>query len=196
MRSLRLVVVGLTLLSTTGAVHAKPTQPAVGGKARAEAILDDVMERLWSNVDLHWHKGEVYHIMNLQTMVIAARPHFVEAVSTLTWLLWSNDRDSEAVAVYDQALRKNPDSWALWDDYGQYWLIHRKDYKKASYYYEKAAAMPGAPNSTRHALAHAYEKSGRLDSALNIWQRLSKGSNDLVAGRNLTRLQNYMKSHP
>src|SRR5438132_626488 len=95
-----------------------------GGSTRAEAIADDVMNRLWDQIDPHWHKGEFMHIVNLNTMAMAARPHKVEAYTNQAWLYWGMKRESDALAVYDDAMRKNPRSFFLIDDVAQYWLLH------------------------------------------------------------------------
>jgi tetratricopeptide (TPR) repeat protein len=165
-----------------------------GGQARADAIVDDVMDRLWDQVDRHWHKGEVMHIINLNKMIIPARPHKIDAFSNQGWLLWSQNREAEAEAVYEQGLRLNPDSHFLYDDVAKYYLLHRKDYKKAIYYYKKAVTLAGSFIFTKHALARAYEKAGQTSDALKLWQELARNPEDPTARTNLSRLERQLKN--
>ena len=177
---------GLCILIVPASAMSSPT----AGASRAEAIADDVMNRLWDQIDPHFHKGETMHILNLNTMIMAGRPHRVEAFANQGYLLWGLGRESEAVTVFEEGMRKNPNSWFLFDDVAQYWLVHRKDYNKAIRYYEKAVTMPGATMFTSHGLARAYEKAGRVDQAVKLWTRLAENPNDPAAKANLNRLRN------
>src|SRR5437588_10331904 len=85
--------------------NAQTKIPAAGGKAEAEQILDTVIDKIWVLSDLHWHKGEYNHIVNVCKIVAAADPSNVEAFANAGWLLWSMDRDQEAVAVYQDGIK-------------------------------------------------------------------------------------------
>src|SRR5579872_925344 len=48
---------------------------AAGGATKADAIASAVFDHLTEVLDLHWHKGEYNHIVNLSRMIVGARPH-------------------------------------------------------------------------------------------------------------------------
>jgi tetratricopeptide (TPR) repeat protein len=55
------------------------------------------------------------------------------------------DRTDQAIALLEKGLRQNPDRWQYAHDIGfiHYW--YTGDYRQAAGWFEKAAAMPGAP---------------------------------------------------
>jgi tetratricopeptide (TPR) repeat protein len=136
-----------------------------------EAIVGDCLTQLYVVSDRHWHKGEYRHLVNINKMVIAGRPTFIEPYVNAGWLLWSMDRDAEAVALYDAGIAANPNSYALYYEKGFYLVTRKKDWKAGLPLLEKAASMPDCAKIVLHTLAHAYERSGRLDKALETWNR-------------------------
>jgi len=87
------------------------------------------------------------------------------------WLLWSMDRDDEAVALYDKGIAANPDTYELYYEKGFYFMTRRKDLKAAIPLLETAVSKPDCDPIVRHSLAHAYEKTGQLQKALDMWNR-------------------------
>jgi len=186
-----LIVVVLLTLPGFGACQGKSAAP--GGKTEAEGIVDSVIDRLWVLTDLHWHKGEYNHIVNLCRMVTAADPSRVDAYGNAGWLLWSMDRDAEAVALYQEGLKANPTSYYMYDEIGYYYFLRKKDYPAAVKYLEQAAKMPDARALTLHSLAHAYEKTGNLEMCVKTWERAAKDPEDAAARTNLTRIRKKIR---
>ena len=145
---------------------------------------------------MDWHKGEYNHIINLYRMVVAAHPQDIDAYENAGWLLWSMNRDDEALAFYQQGLRANPNKADMYEDIGQLYANRKKDYQTGIRYLEKAYALPGGNPMRGHALAHAYEHAGRNADALKVWTRLARNPNDGAARHNLARLKRKMNERP
>lgn len=184
----------LILCSKVEAQKSAP-RPLTGAK-RAEAIAAAVIDRLWQLSDAHWHKGEYLHVVNLSRMVVAAQPYDLDTYANAGYLLWSLDRDEEALAWYKQGIRDNPNTAYLYDEVGIFYVTHRRDYAKAIPYLEKAASLKDCPPRTLHTLAHAYEKTNELEKALTTWKRAIQhpdNPNKAAAQRNMERVQRLLK---
>ena len=194
---LRLVALcAAILVFGIGYAQAAGTQAAgtgPNGPEKVEALVDEAVMELWDQADAHWHKGEYNHIINLCRVVAAARPNMVDAYSNAGWLLWSMDRDEEAVKLYEQGLKANPDSYAMYDELGLYFFNRKKDYPRAITYYEKAVACKDVQPFTIHMLAHAYERTKQMDKALKTWERAAAIPNNPPAKVNLERVRRLMK---
>src|SRR5437899_383059 len=94
-------------------------QRAAANSQEVGGIVDKVMARLEIAMDRHWHKGEYNHIVNLSRVVIAAHPDDLETIANAGYLLWSMDRDADAIALYEQGLKDNPKSSYMYDELGQ-----------------------------------------------------------------------------
>jgi tetratricopeptide (TPR) repeat protein len=159
------------------------------GPAKVDAMVDGIMDRLSESLDGHWHQGEYNRVVNLYRMEAAARPWNLNAYADGGWLLWSLDRDDDAVGFYLQGLKANPDTFFMYDELGQYYYQRKKDYQKAAQYYEQAVQRKGATHITMHMLAHSYERSNQLDKALDVWERAAKVQGNEVGKTNLARVR-------
>jgi tetratricopeptide (TPR) repeat protein len=187
------------ILMGTGA--AQPRKSGSSSKAQGEvsssdsvdSIVDKVFNHLVVTTDRHWHKGEYSHMVNLFRMEVVAHPDNVEAYSSAGWLLWSMDRDAEAVAMYEEGIKSNPKTFFMYDELGQYYFQRKKDYPRAITYYEKAVEFKDVHFSTLHMLAHAYEKTRQFDKALVIWKRTTADyPNDAPAKVNMERVKRIL----
>mgnify|MGYP005849482095 CR=1 FL=1 len=136
-----------------------------------EAMVDDCLDQLYVVSDRHWHKGEYNHLVNINRMVIAGRPTFTEPYVNAGWLLWSMDRDDEAVALYDAGIAANPNTYVVYYEKGFYLITRKKDWKNGLLLLEKAASIPDCARIVLHTLAHAYERNGQLEKALETWNK-------------------------
>lgn len=164
--SAAVLLVGLLAVGLCAPVSAQKS-----GAARVEAMADSLLDQLWVLTDMHWHKGEYNHNIHLSRMIIAGRPDNLDAYANSAWLLWSMNRDNEAVAMYKQGIQANPNTYYMYDELAYYYLTRKRDREKALPYYEKAASFKDCPASSLHMLAHCYEKTGRLEKALATWKR-------------------------
>ena len=168
-------------------------QSATLSPARVELMLDELVTLLVTASDAHWHKGEYNHNINLTRMVVVGRPDLVDMYANAGWLLWSMNRDAEAVAFYQQGLKANPNTFHLYDELGQYNLRRKKDYAAAAKYYAQAVKFSDVKPQTWNAYAHALEKSGQINKALKAWEKAASYPNNVAAAPNLARVRNIIR---
>jgi tetratricopeptide (TPR) repeat protein len=167
------------------------------GEAQADAIADEITNNLIVASDAHWHKGEYNHVVNLLKMVVAGQPDNLEAYGNAGWLLWSMNKDQEAIALYEQGIKANPKSYYMYDEMGFYYYNRKKDYPKAIQYFEKSVKSPDVKPMSLHLLAHAYERTGQLKLSLQTWERAAKisGPQNGAAKANLERVKKKANTH-
>ena len=161
---------------------------AASEQSLADTILADTMNDLWQFTDEHFHKGEFNHIVNLDRVIVQAQPRRREAYANSAWLLWSTDRNDDAVAFLKQGVAALPDDFYMYDELGQHYFTRLHDPKAAILYYEKAVQFP-CPYVTLHGLANCYEKTGQWEKAVTTWERAAKYKDDKLAPEKLKRAQ-------
>jgi tetratricopeptide (TPR) repeat protein len=186
---------GQTKAVTQGSTRkaAIPAAPVTGAR-KVDAMLDAVFGEMNVLTDMHFHKGEYNHIVNLSRMTVGALPSDVDMYADAAWLLWSMDRDDEAIALYEQGIKANPNSFYMLDELGHYYFNRKKDWPKAVAYYERAAAKPDRNEITLHMLAHAYERNKQLDKALDTWKLVLKHNDAGPARVNYDRIKRLIDS--
>src|SRR5579871_6542159 len=115
--------------------HAK-AKPHTAGPVEqqdvSDAVLGDTLNLLaMDKVDEHHHKGEFNHIINLYAIVVQGDPHNCDAYSNSAWLLWSSDRNDQAIAVLKKGITANPDRYDMYDELGTHYWIHLHDAQSA-----------------------------------------------------------------
>ncbi|MCS6776748.1 MAG: tetratricopeptide repeat protein [Chloroherpetonaceae bacterium] len=135
----------------------------------AQAIIDDVLTRLWEQADRHFHEGEYNHTININRVILQGDPHNLAAYENSAYLLWSTDRAEEAVALLKQGIKANPKHYGLYDELGWYYYNNLKQPEKAIPYYEQAIKY-NPPFFTWHNLARCYEKTGQWEKAVKTWE--------------------------
>jgi tetratricopeptide (TPR) repeat protein len=200
-----IVVVSVTLAACIepGAAqtssHPPKSSPAastasVTGAAKVDAMLGAIFDNMHVVTDMHFHKGDYNHIINISRMTVAANPDDMDMYGDAGWLLWSMNRDAEAVALYEQGIKANPNSYYMLDELGQYYAMRKKDWPHAIHYLELAAQKPDSTEISLHILAHAYEKNKQLDKALATWARVLKHNDAGPARSNYDRIKKLMAS--
>ncbi len=145
------------------------TAPNVAEKDLADVILANTMENLSEGADEHFHKGEWNHVINIHRVIVQGEPWRVESYSNCAWLLWSSDRNDQALAFLKQGITANPNSYYLLDEMGYHLGVNLKKPSEAIPYYEKA--MKFKPLFyTAHNLARCYEKTEQWNKALKVWE--------------------------
>jgi len=150
-------------------VQAQPLPAEV--QKRVDAILDGVVDRWMVQMDRWWHDGQHERLINMTYFAIAFDPHNLSLYENAGWLLWSSDRDDEAVALYQRGLRNNPDAYDMYYELGQYYYIRKKDYAKAKEYLEQAIQFP-CEWFVWNTLGHVYARLGEREKAVETWQEL------------------------
>lgn len=168
------LAVGLAIAGASGAGAEEALRPVSAREAerRVGEVRDAITEVLWIGLDTYWHEGDWDSCLRLTKEIIALDPHFVEAYTSAAWMLWSEDRDKEAVAMYREGLEANPDSAELYFDYGFY-LRNRKQLEQAIEMFRRAVEK-GAPKAKQRMLPNTLEEAGRKAEALAEWRKLLK----------------------
>ena len=190
--------------------HTKPAQPSVSnpkaGKAQAvklyptsaqemaDAILADSLGQIFEKADSHFHEGEYNHAVNINRIVVQGDPHNVEAYGDAALLLWSSDRNEQAIAFIQQGIQANPNTYYLYDEMGGHYWLHLKDAIAAIPYYEKAVKFK-CPWPTWNSLAHCYEKTKQWDKAVSAWEGAARFTDDLIAADRLERAKRERDKH-
>ncbi|MGD9905826.1 MAG: tetratricopeptide repeat protein [Vicinamibacterales bacterium] len=81
-------------------------------------------------------------------------------------------RPDQAIALLEKGQRHDPTRWQYAHDIGfvHYWWL--KDYTTAARHFERAAAMPGAPNWLRSLAGTTLLEGGDRASARTLWREL------------------------
>jgi tetratricopeptide (TPR) repeat protein len=163
-------ITGLACLMLVS-VAAQPQPLPADVQKRIDAIFDGVVDRWIVQMDEWWHDGQHERLINMTYFAIVLDPHNVSLYENAGWLLWSSDRDSEAVALYERGLRNNPNSYDMYYELGQYYFIRKKDYAKAKQYLEQAIQFP-CEWFVWNTLGHTYARLGEREKGIQTWQEL------------------------
>jgi tetratricopeptide (TPR) repeat protein len=202
--ALRVSLLLLWLLLLPGTIHAASGQPArkapaagaKGEPAQVDAILDDVVDRLWARGDWYWHEGRYEERVAVDRLIIRMQPRFAEAYGTSGWLLESLGRPEEALAMYRQAVATVPDRWEAHHDLGMY-HYQRKEYVPAAQSFRRATQLPGTPGYVWKMHAHALERAGDLAGAVAAWEAAGRvAPEDGAIPVNLRRVRAKLESAP
>jgi hypothetical protein len=81
-------------------------------------------------------------------------------------------RPDQAIALLEKGRRHDPTRWQYVHDIGfvHYWWL--KDYRSAATYFERASALPGAPNWLRSLAGTTMLEGGDRDAARTLWREL------------------------
>jgi tetratricopeptide (TPR) repeat protein len=190
--------VSLAIGAAANASPARPARaaraaPSVRAPAQADAILDNVVDRIWERGDWYWHEGRYEERVALDRLVIRMDPHFIEPYSTAGWLLESLGRDQDALALYRQAVDVVPERWETHQDLAMY-LYQHKEYAAAAEEFQRATEQPHPPVYVWKMLAHAYEHNGELEKAAAAWETAGRmAPEDPAVGVNLSRIRARLK---
>lgn len=98
-------------------------------------------------------------------------PWFLDAYQTGAFFMFYDGRNPRAgLALLDKGLEHNPQEWIIAADAGFYCMMNLRDYKKAAYYFQKAADVPGAPQQARRMVASMKFRTGDRVQAYLIWK--------------------------
>jgi tetratricopeptide (TPR) repeat protein len=85
-----------------------------------------------------------------------------------------------ALRLLDKGSRQNPEEWIFDHDAGYYCYKYLKDYKKAEYYYNLAAAKPGAPAFIKRMNAHMVYLHDDPKVAYQMWLDIYNHARDTL----------------
>lgn len=156
---------------------------------RVGDLLGRIADHLWIHNDEFWHQGEYRWCIAMLGVITELDPHDTEAFGNRGWLLWNIGENDTAEAVLKKGISLNPKSHELYYDLGMhYYKLQRYDDAIRTL---KTAQPLGLPDVGWKLLAHSYERSGRLDECIAVWEELEKmGTGDPSVEFNLSRLRN------
>jgi len=147
---------------------------AAQGPAPAQVMDTLVVDAFWGAADECFHEGDYRGAMVLNLAATRIDPYFVQAYLDAAYLLWSSDQHEYAVAVYMRCALANPENEDVWEDLGDYYTVNRRDFPKAVQAFTEAVKRVHDGYQVEKKLAHAYEKAGRLQDALDLWAELNR----------------------
>ena len=145
-----------------------------------EAVLGNALVDLYEQADEHFHKGEYNHSVNLFRLVVQGDPENLDCYLNAAYLLWSTDRNDEAIDILKQGIGPKPANFYLLDKLGRHYLVNNKNPKAALPYLQKAVTFP-CPFFTWNSLATCYEKLNQWDKAVETWKKATELPDDPVA---------------
>jgi len=167
--------------------------PAAEAEKRVASTRDLLTDTLWLGTDPYWHSGRWDECVRICKQIIEVDPHFVEAYTAAAWMLWSQEKDAEAIALFNAGIKANPESWEVYHDFGTFYMARHK-YDQAAEAFRRATAR-GAPRVHQHMLPNALERAGRDKEALAEWRALQKRfPDDPVAKFKIERLEARLKA--
>jgi tetratricopeptide (TPR) repeat protein len=85
-----------------------------------------------------------------------------------------------ALRLLEKGSRLNPDEWYFDQDAGYYCYKYLKDYNRAEFYYNRAAAKPGAPAFIRRMSAHMVYLHDDPKVAYQMWLEIYNNARDTM----------------
>jgi len=166
-------------------------------QVQAGGIVSGVVDTLWDQTDRYWHGGDYPRIVALDRIITEADPQFLEAYSNGGWLMDSLGRTQDAEAYYTLGTRNNPHAeYAFWN-LGFFYFDTPHNYLAAVQAFQNAVRLPDADVRDWKMLAHSYEKAGRWDDAVDVWQQTrSRYPHNVSVARLLAEAErNRRKAH-
>jgi tetratricopeptide (TPR) repeat protein len=145
---------------------------AAEAERRISETRDFLTDLLWENTEQYWHEGQWEECIRLCRQIVELDPQFIEAYTGAAFLLYSLDRDEEAVELYEAGVKANPDRYDVYQDFGLYYM-YRKKWLEAAEQFRKAAERD-APQHFQHMLPRMLERAGKEQEALDEWRALLK----------------------
>jgi tetratricopeptide (TPR) repeat protein len=121
-------------------------------------------------------------------------PHYLDPYWLGALVLIVEAGDLEAgLRLLDKGAERNPQEWIL--PYLAAWECYRvRQYERAAAYFERSAAVPGAPPQVRRMVAAMTGRAGNIEESMALWQEIanSPASDQLsraIAERQIRALQ-------
>ncbi len=195
-RTVLVIVFALTLTWQAFAIQQDGDQPKPIAAAEAEQRVtesrDFLTDMLWLKTEDYWHEGEWEEAIRLCRQIVQVDPTFVEAYTGAAWMLWSMDRDAEAIELYQAGIRNNPKSYEVHHEYGMYFR-YRQKWEEAAEQFRISVEL-GAPKAFQHMLPNALERGGHKTEALVEWREILKRfPDDPIAKQHIERLEKELR---
>jgi hypothetical protein len=135
---------------------------------------------LWVKTDDYFHRGEYEPILRLVRLITVIDPHQIDVYTTGAWHMSYNFMDKRLIKTglefLEGGVKNNPSIYDLYFESGYTNMDKTRDFPKAIYWYREASnrgttdGKPMPPMFTWFQLAHAHERAGDIDGAIQQWQ--------------------------
>jgi tetratricopeptide (TPR) repeat protein len=146
---------------------------------------------LWVRSDAFFHEGNYDAILPLIRLITWLDPNWLDPYATGAWHLTYNFTDTDqrsdrrylpaGVALLNEGIANNPDLYDMYKEKGWLYYDKIKNYDESAKAYADGMQHNPDINQVGHGLAHALERSGRVDEAAKQWEeniRLHKATLD------------------
>lgn len=136
---------------------------------------------LWVRANDFFHTGNYEAVVPLTRIITWLDPHQIDVYSVGAWHLAYNFVDSQsradrrylipAIKFLEEGVQNNPHLWDLYFEQGfTMYLWKKQDYAR-SVYWLKEAAKRDPPFYVHTQIAHALERNGQVDAAVEQWRK-------------------------
>jgi tetratricopeptide (TPR) repeat protein len=169
-------------------------QAAGQGSERMKRIWGAFDNRVNSQADLWFEKGEFPRTVQALRVLVYLHPKNYEMITDLGWMLENIERWDEALGLYVQFRKSNPgDADAA---FPEAWFHYQKRaYAKVPPLLEPTLKMNRRPHANAYRiLAQAYERLGQLPDSLRIYKLLRTVlPNDPNVTRNIEKIEKKIR---
>ena len=140
------------------------------------------VDLLWLRLDEYWHQGMWFRVLPILRVITWLQPHFIEAWELGGWHLAYNmyvyaegepNREhyiEDGIAFLKQGLARNRNVYDLWFNIGWTYYHKLKSYDDGIRFFRGALRFEH-PSYIDRLIAHAYRKSGDIESEAKEWKR-------------------------
>ncbi|HYL82028.1 MAG TPA: tetratricopeptide repeat protein [Candidatus Acidoferrum sp.] len=140
-------------------------------------------------VELRQGFPQLYQLADLTTSLDA---HFLDAYTYGGLFLVIARQLPQAIALYEKGIAANPTTWQIPHDLGRLYFLELRDYEKALYWWQIADRLPGRPHYLPRFLIRLQAKTGHIETALELWERMLEESENeqvrMIARREIEKL--------
>jgi hypothetical protein len=111
-------------------------------------------------------------LYQLVDMVVSLDPGFLDAYRYGGLFLVIARQYPQAIQIYEKGIAAHPDNPDLPHDLGRLYFLELKDDAQALYWWEVANRLPGRPHYLPRFIARLSAKTGRLETALELWKSM------------------------
>jgi tetratricopeptide (TPR) repeat protein len=163
---------------------------------QSDGIVSRVVDDLWQETDVYWHKGDYNRIIALDRVCVSADPSFVEVYSTGAWLMWSMGDSDAADTFLRDGIERSPARADITYAFAEQ-LFNTKRYPEAAKYLRQSIAFGDNDRLAYTMLAHSYRLSGKYDDSIAEWKLVIKKFPDFAAAKpNLARVEALKRGIP
>ncbi len=119
------------------------------------------------------------YLRHTYDLITELDPKFIEAYQTGALFMFYEGRNPQAgLKLLDTGLERNPSKWILPADAGFYCMMNLRNRELSARYFEKAAAIPGAPSLTKRMAAGIHFRMGDKRLACQLWEEVYRTEQD------------------